>query len=245
MNNLERKFRRLEIYNAILMIALVVAVASAFQNQHQKFRELDVERLNIVEPDGKLRMTISNKELVPDPIVGGRTFTGGRHGMKSAGMIFFNDKGDECGGMGFAGNETNGKIQASSDFMFDQFNQDQTVGLSYSQSGEERSSGLQVWDRGNVPLTQLADRKSKIQAMPAGAAKDAEEKKFKEEIVRGDYGAHRLFAGRAPDGSVGVTIADRAGKTRIALEVDRNNVAHLNFLDQSGRVVASFPEQSK
>ncbi len=160
-------------------------------------------------------------------------------------MIFFNDKGDECGGMGFNGNGVGKEIQASSDFMFDQFNQDQTVGLAYSQSGDQKSSGLHVWDRGNTPLPEMIDRKQKIDRMPEGAAKEAEKNKLKEEIARGDLGAHRLFAGLAPDGSAGVTIADRTGKTRIALRVDANNTPHLDFMDESGKIVNSLPSPAK
>jgi hypothetical protein len=32
------------------------------QTQKQKFAEIDVERINIVEKDGKLRMVISNQD---------------------------------------------------------------------------------------------------------------------------------------------------------------------------------------
>ncbi len=44
MNKLEKKFRALQIYNGILMLALVVVIASGFQKSHQKIQELDVER---------------------------------------------------------------------------------------------------------------------------------------------------------------------------------------------------------
>src|SRR5258706_11164251 len=126
---LERQVRILQLYTGALTVALAALLLSGFQNRKQKFQELDVERLNIVEADGKLRMTISNKERVPEPIVNGKTFTGARKGAKSAGIIFFNDKGDECGGLAFSGSGEGEDINAGAALLFDQFNQDQTVGI--------------------------------------------------------------------------------------------------------------------
>lgn len=244
-NKLERKFRALQIYNIALTGALAFVVSSGFQNSHQKMKELDVERINIVEPDGTLRMTISNKERVPEPRVGGRTFTGARHGQRSAGMIFFNEKGDECGGLGFGGNDNDNKIAAGADLMFDQFDQDQTVGISYSQSGGDKSAGLHVWDRPSTPLPAMIDRKQAIDRMPEGPQKRAEMERLKQAAAAGEFGMHRMFVGRSPDGSVGVNVADRRGKTRIALKVDADNMPHLEFLDDSGKVVYSVPAQTR
>ncbi|MFZ0637627.1 MAG: hypothetical protein WA755_16540 [Candidatus Acidiferrales bacterium] len=45
-----------------MTLAFAVAVLAGFaaQNSRTKFGEIDVERINIVEPDGSLRMVISN-----------------------------------------------------------------------------------------------------------------------------------------------------------------------------------------
>jgi len=235
MYKLERQVRILQIYTGVLTIALVVLLISGFQNTHQKIKELDVERLNIVEADGKLRMTISNKERVPDPIVNGRTFTGARKGAKSAGIIFFNDKGDECGGLAFSGSGEGKDINAGAALLFDQFNQDQTVGIMYSQAGARRSAGLHVWDRPDMPITAMIDKMDAIKAMKDGPEKQAELDKM------GELGARRVFVGKNQNGAAGVTIADRRGKTRIALTVDDNNAARLQFLDDAGKVVYTLP----
>ena len=61
-----------------------------------------MERINVVEPNGQVKLVLSNKERLPGPgnIVSGKY--GKRAGMKSPGIIFYNDKGDECGGLSFA-----------------------------------------------------------------------------------------------------------------------------------------------
>src|SRR5260370_15688703 len=171
MSKLERQVRILQIYTGVLTIALVVLLVSGFQTRRQKFQELDVERLNIVEADGKLRMTISNKERVPDPIVNGRTFVGARKGSKSAGIIFFNDRGDECGGLAFSGNEDAKGINAEAALLFDQINQDQTVGIMYSQSGNKRSTGRNLCSRPEIPLSTLADKMAAMKTRIDGPEK--------------------------------------------------------------------------
>jgi hypothetical protein len=237
MPKLERHVRILQIYTGALTIALIVVLISGFQNTRQRIKELDVERLNIVEANGSLRMTISNKERVPDPIVNGRTFVGARKGAKSAGIIFFNDKGDECGGLAFSGGGEGNDINAGAALLFDQFNQDQTVGIMYNQAGAKRSAGLHVWDRPDIPVSTLIDKMDAIKAMKDGPEKQAELDKM------GELGARRVFVGKNQDGAAGMTIADRRGKTRIKLTVDDSNTARLQFLDEAGKVVYTLPQE--
>ena len=46
-----------------------------------------------------------------------------------AGMLFFNDEGDEVGGLTYTGRATDTTRRANAGIMFDQLNQDQTVGI--------------------------------------------------------------------------------------------------------------------
>ena len=240
---IEKQLRLLQIYTGILTIAFVALLSSGFQARRQKFDVIDVERINVVEPDGKLRMTISNKERVPDPVINGKTYTGARKGSKSAGIIFFNDDGDECGGLAYSGNAPGGLADAGGALLFDQFHQDQTVGIMYSQSGDRRTAGLHVWDRPLTPASVVIDRMQAIDRMPDGPEKQKALDEIKQEVARGDLGMHRLFVGNNGDGSTGVTIADRQGKQRVALLVDQKNAAHLQFLDESGKVIYSIPPE--
>jgi hypothetical protein len=241
---LEKQVRIFQLCTGVLTVLVVVLLISGFQERRQKFQELDVERLNIVEPDGKLRMTISNKERVPDPILNGKTYAGARKGSRGAGILFFNDEGDECGGLSFSGKESGKTAQASGVLMFDQFHQDQTVGIAYSQSGDRKSAGLHVWDRPQTPASVWVDRIQAAERMPDGPQKQAEQDQIKQAAARGELGAHRVFVGKGTDGSAGVTIADRLGKNRIALIVDDKNTAHLQFMDESGKVVYTIPSDS-
>jgi hypothetical protein len=72
----------------------------SFSNNYEakKFEEIDVERINIVEKDGTLKMVISNQERQPEAITNGVKMQGRG---KAPGIILYNSVGDECGGFCF------------------------------------------------------------------------------------------------------------------------------------------------
>ena len=100
---LERDVRFLKRYAVLSTLAFVILGAAAFapQGQSAKFDVIDVERINVVEPDGKLRMILSNRPRSAGPINKGRPF--GYAGGTRPGIIFFNDEGSENGGLTFSG----------------------------------------------------------------------------------------------------------------------------------------------
>ncbi|MGB7068566.1 MAG: hypothetical protein WBD22_03670 [Pyrinomonadaceae bacterium] len=106
--NLEKEVRFLKIYAVVATLFCAVFLLTAFATQikNKKFAEIDVERINIVEKDGKLRMVISNQERQHPGIVNGKIIK--RDGPRPPGMIFFNQLGDEMGGYVFGDNGGNG-----------------------------------------------------------------------------------------------------------------------------------------
>src|SRR5947199_8570387 len=101
---IEKEVRGLKIYAAIATLACAVFCISAFvlQTKKQKFEEIDVERINLVEKDGKLRMVISNEERQHTGIVTGKIIP--RNGQRPPGMILFNHSGGDMGGSIFGAN---------------------------------------------------------------------------------------------------------------------------------------------
>src|SRR5687768_8856401 len=129
-DRIRRDLRFLKAYAVISTLAFGTLLIAAFRQQEQKqrFGEIDVERINIVEPDGKLRMVISNRPRSIGPIYKGKPF--GYAGGTRPGIIFFNDEGTENGGLTMTGRKNPDGTYASSLHMsFDQFNQDQVVVL--------------------------------------------------------------------------------------------------------------------
>ena len=55
----------------------------------------------------------------------------------------------------------------------------------------------------------------------------------------------RMVVGRAPDGSVGLSLRDGNGNVRVRLEVQSDGKSVLQFLDESGKVVSELTGQKK
>lgn len=84
-----RELRWLRAHAVINTPVLALLALAAFRQDAPKarFSELDVERINVVEPDGKLRMVISNRPRSTGPIYKGQPFGypgGGRPGSSSS-----------------------------------------------------------------------------------------------------------------------------------------------------------------
>jgi hypothetical protein len=75
-SRLERDVRYLKIYAGFTTVALIALATSAFVQTpgKQKFQELDVERINVMEPDGNYRMVISNRARSIGPIAYNKPF---------------------------------------------------------------------------------------------------------------------------------------------------------------------------
>ncbi|MGO9401875.1 MAG: hypothetical protein ACLPVW_00230 [Terriglobales bacterium] len=92
--------RFLMVYSGVLTVVLVVTVLCGFcilSKTSLKFKEIDVQRLNLVEPDGTVRMIISNRSQAPGIIIKGKEYP--HPNRKTAGMTFYNDEGTENGGL--------------------------------------------------------------------------------------------------------------------------------------------------
>jgi hypothetical protein len=155
-------------------------------------------------------------------------------------MIFFNERGDEVGGLTFVGRLTDDSYQAGGGLMFDQFRQDQIVGVQYQDDGTNRSAGYHVWDRSTevsiARILELVDARRTA----TGAARDSVEQVI-EELAAAGLGAHRVFLGsRNRTASLG--LQDPDGRVRLRMSVDSVGTALIEFLDEEGNVVRTIPE---
>ena len=241
---IELRFLKLYAGVSLALFGVLFFIAARGRTEKTRFQEIDAERINIIEKDGTLRLTISNNERSPGPVIGG-LYMKSREGKRGAGLIFFNDKGDECGGMTWEGREEKGRIAASSGLMFDQYNQDQTVGITYSQTNEQRSAGLCVWERSLTPLAEFARRLNEIELMKEGPERTEALKKLRETAAtQGLGGAQRVFVGRTERNDAVVSLADARGKPRLVMSVDADGAATLRFLDENGKAIFRLPENT-
>jgi hypothetical protein len=239
--NRDIRFLKLYAYGSTTVIVVIAITAFVRQPQKQKFGEIDVERINIVEPDGKLRLVIANRPRSIGPIYKGKPF--GYPGGSRPGIIFFNDEGTENGGLTLRGARgPDGKYQASTHMSFDQFDQDQIVVLNYSDDNGNRQAGLTFSDRTDRPIIEFANELDSVQKLPDGPAKTAAMQQLRQPIRNGVVqAAPRVFIGRDRTKASALRLYDPMGRPRLVLRVDSLGVPQLEFLNDSGRVVSRLP----
>ena len=193
------------------------------------FEEINVERINIVESDGTLRLTIANKARTPDPALAGTEHD--RTGKRGAGLLFFDETGAEIGGLSYNGR----RGQGGTSLTVDRYGQDQVVTVGYGERDGMYEAGVWIIDRPATPLAEQMDDYFR-------AAKIADEDERNAELARLSEGtANRVTLGRQADGSAGVIVFDSKGRQRIRLMVDADDEPRLEFLDADGNVTFSLP----
>jgi hypothetical protein len=233
------RLRALEIYAVVSGLVLVFFATAALRQgaAPQRFDEVTVQRINVVDANGTLRLVISNKDRMHPGILDGKLIDRQR---PVAGLIFFNDEGDEVGGLTFSGREAAGVRRANGGVMFDQLKQDQTVGIEYTESNGQRTAGLSVWDRPDSRLSDLIEQLNQANAIQDQAARDA---RLREIRAAAPPAPRRLFVGKTSDKAAGVTLADAQGKTRLTMKVGADGQAAIEFLDADGKVVQRLPQR--
>ncbi|PWK92987.1 hypothetical protein [Fulvimonas soli] len=144
MQTLGQRF--LMIYAGILTAAFAATVLCGFAvPRTERLDTLDVQRINVREPDGTLRMVISSHARLPGIIVKGQERAFDR---PQAGMLFYNDEGSENGGLIFGGrrNAQGEVVDSGGSLSFDRYNANQIVQLLGVDDHEDRMDGLAVSD---------------------------------------------------------------------------------------------------
>jgi hypothetical protein len=226
--------RWLAAYAGVLTLVFAGTVLSGFVVKPRKLEieQLDVQRINLVEPDGTLRMVISDKAHFPGAIIRGKEYP---HSRPNAGMLFFNDEGTENGGLVFSGHkDKDGKIvDSGGSLTFDKYEQDQLVQLTGAHDSSGHFAGLIVSDRADRSIEQDFIEQKKLDAM-APADRDALVKK---RVAEGYYGVNRIVVGRGDNGMAQISLRDVQGRSRLVMGVAEDGSASLKFLDADGKVL--------
>nr|AUN37304.1 hypothetical protein [uncultured bacterium] len=193
--------RFLTIYSGVLTLLFSIAILSGFArwSKSENFDEITVKRINVVEPDGTLRMVISNHAKLPGIIVRGKEQPFDR---PQAGIIFYNDEGSENGGLIFGGRRNaKGKVlDSGGSLSFDKYDSNQIVQLAGVDDSEDRFAGLIVSDSqpgGDTPRRIWVGRDG------TGTASVA--------LMDGN-GRKRLLLEVKPDGTPALVFLDANGK---------------------------------
>lgn len=233
--------RFLAVYSGFLTVVFAVAVVYGFArtDQKQAFDEITVHRINVVEPDGTIRLILTNTASSPGIYIKNKEYPHPR-GRKGAGFLFFDEEGTEDGGLTYGiEKDQSGRVVGSDGHLsFDQYMQDQIFTIDAGRDGEKKFSLLRMDDRGDYPITDALEAITRISKLPENE-RESELKKF----VATHPGDHpRVILGRARDGGAVLQLKDTEGRDRIVLRVAPDGTPKLQFLDATGKVVAELPQ---
>ena len=254
MDKIQRELRLLKIYAlfSIVLFTTLICIAAKGPGRKAKFDEIDAERINIVEPDGKVRLTLANHERMPGGQMAGVDMTArygnrvmGNNGPAAAGLVFFNDDGDECGGLVYGSKMVDGKPKAVVYLSFDHYRQNEAIDIMHGEGDGNSRSGLEVVDTGSPYSADAVRQMNAILLMSDGPEKDAAMKKFGSEHAAELKYTQRLFVGRlAENDASAVVLMDTESRPRIRMMVDASGAPSLQFLDEHGKAIYSLPDPS-
>jgi hypothetical protein len=199
------------------------------------FDQIDVHRINVVEPDGKPRMILTNKQRFPGAIFDGKEYPHPGRDV-GGGILFFNDDGTEAGGLAYSNDPKDHSAGAL--LTMDQYNQNEIMSLNYEEQDGKRAAGLFVYsDHPNKSLKPLVEANAELQR----ATSDADKKRLKARMDQlakdtvGEAGGKRVFVGKEADDAL-LMLYDKKGKPRMILRVDGAGEPSLQLLDSAGKV---------
>ncbi|HUY42125.1 MAG TPA: hypothetical protein VMV82_11290 [Candidatus Dormibacteraeota bacterium] len=215
-------------------IVLLGAVHEASRNA--TLDTLTVHRINVLDREGKLALVITNHDDFPLPVVNGHTFRRGG-GNDTNGILFYNQRGDEQGGLTWTGlRHPDGTFESSNEISFDTVNTDQLLHLQDGNENGRTEAELIGWNQPdyNSPafMTLLDDIQHMTPAQLHAFAIAHPELRSKTRFLFG-YDATNTSQ---------VMLADGQGRPRIKMFVTADGDAHLEFLDATGKIVAEYPE---
>ena len=227
--------RVLLIYSGVLTAVLsIVLLSGSGAARKASFDQIDVKRINVVEPDGTIRLVISDQSHFPGLIVKGKQYP---HDRETAGMLFFNDEGTENGGLIFGGRkDKSGKVRSWGHLSFDQYMGDQVVVLEAGEEDGKRHSGIQFVDEPDIPMSAITD---------ALLLPPAQREARLEQLFSKDKPQPRAYLGRRSDRSAALLLKDPQGRDRVVMAVSADGNPSLEFLDEQGKVMAQFPKEAR
>ena len=233
MDQLTREVRTLRrvTYTAFGLCTILLLTALR-RGTPTRFEELDVERINVIEANGALRMVISNKARSPGPLHRGKPFA--YAGGTRPGMIFYSEEQTEVGGLVFdARRDANGRYGAGAGLTFDQYEQDQAVALQYQDDNGRRYAGLTVADYATGRSSEQNSREWKDAERIADTAVRIRTLDSLDKF----FAKTRVYVGRQRNAASAVVLYDALGHARLRMQVDSSGSARIEFLNDSGRVV--------
>lgn len=240
----QRAQHYLAAYAGVLTLAFAaVVLTGAKETRRARFDEIDVQRINLREPDGTLRMVISNLARQPGLIMHGKEIPHPSvQNRQVAGLLFFDDEGSENGGLTYSGKRgADGKVAYKMYLSMDQYAQDEALTLGNGGRDGERWAGLTVKDQPDTPLGEIIDTVERKRRDLPKAEFDAWSKDY---MARNPMHVERVYVGKDEQRESILRLSDAGQKPRLQLRVTADGQASIEFLDADGKVSGRVTPQT-
>ncbi len=235
LRRLKAKVNFLTTYVIVCTIALFATLAYLIwgENRSSLRDELSTKRINILGEDGSLRMVISNEHLQHPGRVAGRDIPARE---RPPGIIFFDNEGNECGGLVYEERNEGNTIDKMMSFTMDNRNNDQVLHLL---NNEQYENGKATIKRGlhireypvGANLMRWVDERAEIEKV----TDSIEKQRQLDELMIREGPRSRLYLGLT-DEKDGLFLYDRKGRPRLNIYIDERDRAQIDLLDSLGNV---------
>lgn len=229
--------KKLPIINLILLVGILIyLLISTNNNQDYKeneiIPEITTERLNIVGKDGNKYVVLSNPDKQAIATINGKPINPDETERNIAGLLFFNEDGDEIGGLVYGIDSTDSYQLLT----FDQRKNDQIMALrkdEYLEDGEwKKQYGLLLQERSEKQSNVIISELNNIRNIKDSITREKEFDKFYNDPE--NLAPQRLFIGRTYSENVGLFLMDKSNNPRLKIYLDKNGEPHIESFDENG-----------
>jgi len=233
-NKLNSKVTFLAVWLLITNVALGFCIYKMFVG-HIASDEITAKRINIVGEDNLPRIVLSNELRQHSGRIEGKDFP---KRERPAGIIFFNNEGDESGGIISAVYDKNGKINSGMSFTMDRYNHDQVIQIL---NNEMYQDGVEKIQRGFL-----------VSEFPTGAKfynlhneykeiKKIEDPKLQREktldLLSREGAKKRIYLGKSFNEESGLTLYDKEESPVLKILVDKKGRSQIQYSKGDGEMV--------
>jgi hypothetical protein len=232
----ERKINFLMAYAVASTLFISFLALSSFSSNDRinKFDEIEVKKITVLGEDNLPRIVLSNESRQHSGRFNGKDM---EKRERPSGIIFFNNQGDECGGLVHQSKIKDGKTTSGMSFTMDNYNDDQVVQIL---NDEYYADGKAYIQRGininQYPIgSNMEERNKKIEEIKKITDKTERNLKLKE-VMEKEGSVNRLFIGRTKGNSSGLFLSGPDGKPKMMIYVDEKGNPKIQTFNDKGEI---------
>jgi hypothetical protein len=236
IRSIRREMRLLRICAISSSVIAAIALLGAAQAMRDVvFDTITVHRIDVIDREGKLAMVIASHDDEATPVIRGYTAHRSQGNNADNGIVFFNQKGDEQGGLIWSSSDD--RTRSGDTLSFDTANTDQLLHVEDGETNGRHYADVVGWDRAANEAELVAPLLRDLDEAKTSAERAEVEQRL--DIL--PRAPRRFFLGYDQSDISQLMLADKSAKPRIKMFVTAGGEAKLQFLDAAGHVTYELP----